>query len=478
VSDRIFFKLTIDIPDLDDLDPGSTSSSLEYDAELVFESESVFFIKIFYEDSESLDRKVMSWDPKYSYSLLSKFIVKEVLSPQRLKHIDFGNYYHAGMNSGVFSQEFNKTFFTIKPKGIRLIYEAAEQSDSKIYLNHTAFKLIELNYGYRTNSPQSGKEFRFEALNNIKDFIDFNNIQFIPEHSFFVNNKSSDNLISIKKEPCIRIRHEGISESDVKEHVDILCGLYSFYTNKKIDWKYSKIYADGKLFVEIRDVEEEGNEFVHGLFIWDFSQNPLNLIKNVNANELIANKEFALTLIDRFNYALKANDEAKFMILFSLLEQLRNYYILDGKIETEKAGNPPKLNRVKEEYQFIHGKDKTREYIQSALKQIIEIVDESEKQLFLLEIPLKVSGIRTMSMVNQFDSYFKFAGVDPNSYDLDFQELKSLRDNIFHGKQIPDKDYLNKVNWHEHLPRLTGELLIKLFGINDLKSISQQKVWR
>jgi hypothetical protein len=27
------------------------------------------------------------------------------------------------------------------------------------------------------------------------------------------------------------------------------------------------------------------------------------------------------------------------------------------------------------------------------------------------------------------------------------------------------------VNWHEHLPRLTGELLIKLFGINDLKSI-------
>lgn len=477
MTDRIFFKLTIDIPDLDKLEPDAKASSLEYDAELVFESNFSFFIKIFFDDSESLDRKVMSWDPKYSYSLLSKFKVMEVTSPQRLKHIDFGNYYHKGMSSSVFSQEFNKPYFTIKPKGVRMVYETAEQSESEIYLNQTAFRLIELNYRYQPNFSWRSEEFRFEPLNNIKEFIDFNKIKFIPEHNFFVNNKSSDNLVNIEKEPRIRIRHEGVSESEIKEHVDTLCGLYSFYSNKKIDWKYSKIYAEGKLFVEIKDTGEEENEYVHGLFIWDFIQNPLNLIRNVNAKELIANRELALRLIDRFNYALKANDEAKFMILYSVLEQLRNHYILTGKIENEKAGNPPRLNKVKEEYKFIYGTDKTNESIKSVLKQIIDIIDESEKELFLSEIPLKVSGIRIMSMVNQFDSYFKFANVDPKTYNLDFQELKSLRDNIFHGRQIENKDYLNKVNWYEHLPRLTGELLIRLFGISDLKSIDKKRVW-
>jgi hypothetical protein len=475
LDERIFFKLTIDIPDLDKLEPDAKKSELVYDGELVFETNSEFYIKIFFDYSERLDRKVMSWDPKYSYSLLSRFQVTEIISPNRLKHIDFANYYHKGMHSGTDSQEFNKQYFTIKPTGIRLVYEAAEQAESEIYLNQTAFKLIELSYRYQPNFPWRNEEFRFEPINNIKEFIRFNDINFIPEHNFFVSNKSSDKQVSIEKEPRLRISHSGATEAQVKGHVNLLCALYSFYTNKKIDWKYSKIYAEGKLFVEIKDTTQEDVQIIHGIFIWDFIQNPLNLICNVKTKDLIDNSDFVSRLIERYNYALKTNDETKFMILYSILEQLRNHYILTGQIEKEKAGDPPKLKKVKEEYKFTVKPDKTDDFIKDTLKRIIDIVDDSDKVLFEQEIQFKIPVIRLMTMVNQFDSYFKFANVDPEDFGLDFKELKSIRDDIFHGRPIRKKDYLNKVNWYEHLPRLTGELLIKFFGIDDLKTIEKKR---
>jgi hypothetical protein len=475
LEERIFFKLTIDIPDLDKLEPDAKKSELVYDGELVFETNSEFHIKIFFDYAERLDRKVMSWDPKYSYSLLSKFQVTEIISPKRLKHIDFVNYYHKGMHSGIDSQEFNKQYFTIKPTGIRLVYEAAEQAESEIYLNQTAFKLIELNYRYQPNFPWKNEEFKFEPINNIKEFIKFNDINFIPEHNFFVSNKSTDKHVSVEKEPRLRIEHAGATEIKIKEHVNLLCDLYSFYTNKKIDWKHSRIYAEGKLFVEIKDTSHEDVQIIHGIFIWDFIQNPLNLIRNVNAESLIKNSVFVSRLIERFNYALKTSDETKFMILYSILEQLRNHYILTGQIEKEKAGSPPNLNKVKEEYTFINGNTNTDKFIKETLRRIIDIVDDSDKTLFESEIQFKISGIKLMTMANQFESYFKFAGIEPKDFDLDFKELKSIRDDIFHGRPIRNKDYLNKVNWYEHLPRLTGELLIKFFGIDDLKTIEKKR---
>jgi hypothetical protein len=191
----------------------------------------------------------------------------------------------------------------------------------------------------------------------------------------------------------------------------------------------------------------------------------------------VENGEIVSRLVERYNYAINANDEVKFLVLYSILEELRNYYILAGEIEQERAGTPPNLNRVKEEYKFIHGTGKTNTLIIDTLRKISEIVDPNERELFDREISLKVSGIRIMSMANQFESYFRYIGVNPQRYSLDFNELKSLRNNIFHGRPIKDKEYLKKVNWFEHLPRLAGELLIKFFGIRDLKKIENKRLY-
>jgi len=472
LDERILLKLKIDISDLFKFDDNII---LEYEAELVFESNTNFFLKIFYEAADKHVARIMSWDPKYSYSILSKFTVVKVVTPTRLIHVDFCDYFYKGMSSSTDYREFGKEYFIIRLQGIKLVYEAPEQLESNFYLNQTAFRLIELNYRYNVNIPWKNEEFKFEPTNNIKEFIEFNNIKFIPEHNFFVNNKSTDLQVNIEKEPRFRIVHSCTTEREVKDHVNSLCDLYSFYTNKKIDWKHSRIYADGKLFVEIRETVQEENRGLHGIFIWDFAQNPLNLIRNVAPKSIIDNKELVSKLVERFNYALKIGNETKFMILYNILEKLRNHYILTGQIESEKAGSPPNPNKVRDEYKFMHGVSKTNDFIKKILKQITEIVAPEDKMTFESEIANKVPDIKLMSMSNQFDNYFKFANVEPKNYNLDFEELKGLRNKIFHGRRVDDKNQLDKVNWYEHLPKLTGELMIKFFGIDDLKSIDKKR---
>jgi hypothetical protein len=472
LDERILLKLKIDISDLFEFEGNII---LDYDAELVFESNTNFFLKIFYEPSDKHFKRIMSWDPKYSYSILSKFTVAKVVTPQRLIHVDFCDYFYKGMSSSTTYKEFGKEYFIIRLQGIKLVYEAPEQLESNVYLNHTAFRLIELNYRYHMNFFWKNEEFKFEPINGIKEFIEFGNIKFIPEHNFILNNKSTDIQVNIEKEPRFRIVHSCTTDKEIKDYITVLCDLYSFYTNKKIDWQHSRIYVDGKLFIEIRDTVQEENRDLHGIFIWDFAQNPLNLITNVNPKTLIDNKELVSKLVERFNYALKVGNETKFMILYNILEQLRNHYILTGEIESEKAGNPPNINKVRDEYKFVLGIKKTNEFIKGILKQITEIVDPIDKEAFESGISAKVPDIKLMSMSNQFDNYFKFTNVDPKNYKLDFEELKGLRNKIFHGRHVDDRSQLDKVNWYEHLPKLTGELMIKFFGINDLKTIEKKR---
>lgn len=474
MSERILFKVRINIPDLDKFDPFAQPCETDYEVELVQECNS-HYLKIFFEGNQALDRKIMSCEPNYSFSLLSKFEVVEVISPERLLHVDFCEYDHKGMKS-VTIDESGKQYFTINLKGIRLVYENSHQGDTEVYLNNTAFPLIEMNYRYAPNFPWKNDEFKFEPRNNLKEFIPFEKVRFIPEQNFYISNKSTEKRINIVKEPRLRLRHDNATQSEIMKCVDILCALYSFYTNQKIDWRTSKVYAEGKLTIESRETQEEENKFVHGIFIWDFIQNPLNLIQNVDPLQLISNSDLVLRLIDRFNYAMRASDETKFMILYSILEELRNHYILTGLVEAKPDGTPANLNRVKEEYRFVYGVDKTDSYIGECLISITKIVDESEQSMFADEIPYKVSAIKLMSMSSQFKSYFKFLGVDSLPYELDFKQLKSLRDTIFHGRPIKDKEYLKKVIWYAHLPRFVGELMIKFFGISDLKAIDKKRV--
>lgn len=204
----------------------------------------------------------------------------------------------------------------------------------------------------------------------------------------------------------------------------------------------------------------------------------MNLVLNVSGEKLLGKVLTIVSLIERFNYSLHAPDETKFMILYSVLEQVRNEYILDGLIEQDKAGNPPDLKKVKEEFVFNVSNAEANSAIRSALETLIPKIDAAEQDKFKAELSGKISFIKMNTMTDQFESLFMHLGIDPGKFDLDFKTLKQLRDHIFHGKLLdPEKiSYLKKATWYSSLPKLTGVVMLKYFGIADLATIPKTRL--
>lgn len=164
------------------------------------------------------------------------------------------------------------------------------------------------------------------------------------------------------------------------------------------------------------------------------------------------------------------------MILYNILEQIRVQYILEKKIELEKAGDPPKLNKVTQEYEFKESRTQVDKNIRAALEKVSEIIIDDQKEDFKTEISHKVKNIKLMSMANQFISLFNYTNINPSICNLDFDEIRLMRNKIFHGNPIEDLEieYLEKISRYDRFPRFVGIMLLKYFGIDNLNEIEKK----
>ncbi|MDT0676476.1 hypothetical protein [Autumnicola musiva] len=468
MNERTIFNLKIDIKDLN---ISSENTEKIFKTELLVDEakNNEISLKIFYDDE--LGRQIMSWTQFHSDNILKRFHFVDVQEPENLKRIEFLDYRVKGMHTSTDFHESGKQFIILKLTGVKKIFYNTYKDSSIIYLNREAFKLIELNYIY-THSLFWDKEYKWKPVNNIQNNIEFNKISFVPKHKFTHENNSSQKVV-IKKDPIFHIEYSELKVNDINDHVKLLCKLYSFIIHENIDYSISRIFTENELHVEIKDVtNNEVNS--HGLFWFDFGQNPLNFILNVDSPHLLKNLNFLSKIIDRFNYALRTSDESKFMILYNILEQIRNEYILSGKIDTNLAGEKPNLKKVVEEYNFNISKRKTDKFISQSLETIADIISEEDKELFIKEIKFKLTPIKVKSMSNQFKSLFEHLNIKPEEFEIDFKELKSLRDAIFHGRPINENlNALREINRYDKLPKFVGRIILKYCGIEDLKNIER-----
>lgn len=321
---RTFFKLKINIDELDNFYPNQQKCSKIYETELIIDDKNnnEIQLKIFFDEKESLGDKIMQWNHINDYNIVDYFQATEIIKPENLLEIDFLNYRCKGMGNSTAFYEFNLKYFTIKLTGIKKTYSNSEKLSSTIYLNQQSFGLIELNYQYNQHFPWSNKEYNWKPTNKIKEHIKFGNISFKPEHKFINSTKNHLEKISIKKEPKLSIEYNDLNQSEIKKHIELICALYSFYSLENIDYSLSRIYTEDKLHIEIRDVSNSISKDYHGIFRWDFFQNPLNLFINVDAKQLLENSNFYKKIVERYIYSLNTSGESKFMILYSILEQI------------------------------------------------------------------------------------------------------------------------------------------------------------
>tara|TARA_R110000824_G_scaffold209263_2_gene395060 strand:+ start:2892 stop:4334 length:1443 start_codon:yes stop_codon:yes gene_type:complete len=473
---RTIFKLQINIDELDKIYPNQQECSKIYQTELIIDDKNnnEIQLKVFFDEKEYLWEKVVQWNHINDYNLVDYLQATEIIEPENLLEIDFLNYRCKEIGNSSSFYEFGLQYFTIKLTGIKKTYSNSEKLPSTIHLNQQSFGLIELNYQYNQHFPWSNEEYNWKPTNKIKEYIKFENVAFKPEHKFINSTKNSLEKILIQKEPRLTIEYNDLTELEIKKHIDLICAVYSFYSLENIDYSKSTIHTKDKLHIEIRDVSNRISKDCHGIFRWDFFQNPLNLFINIDVTQLLEDSDFYKKIVERYIYSLNTSGESKFMILYSILEQIRNEYILDKKIEKEKAGDSPNLKKVTEEYSFKLSKTKTDKFIKTTLEDITKIVSEEDKELFRSEIKYKLKPIKVVSMINQFKSLFDYIQIEPKEFDLDFLELKRLRDSVFHGQPISENlEKLNQINLYKCLPKFVGTVILKFSGINDLKNIKR-----
>lgn len=118
------------------------------------------------------------------------------------------------------------------------------------------------------------------------------------------------------------------------------------------------------MFVELRDTAQEENKFVHGIFILDFAQNPLNLIRNVDAKGVVENFWLVLFMLSMFRitafvvfliYSVPSNSQDE-LILFDSLIQVNAFPVLHPKTDLVDEIYREKLPEV---YRYKRGDGRT-----------------------------------------------------------------------------------------------------------------------
>lgn len=467
-EENIIFNVNIHIPESFEILPiASEPLSSSHECELIINSKDDIILKIYFKKEEFFDVKFIHWEDDYNGNITSEIEVLEIISPKTLTHIDFVGHRCKTIKSSV-PYDSNYSYFTISLSGIRLIYKSDDKRDSTFYLNDTSFNLIESGYSYNLLFPWSCEKYEWKPTNKYINTVKFHELNFIPEHNFYTLNKNHKELVKIAKEPRLRIQHSNLTENKIKKHVRLICDLYSFYSQQPIDYCVSSIYAEDKYFYEVREVSNEpSNEYPHGLFAWKFHRNPMNLLINIKSHSLFNNLDFVSSIIERYTYAIRSKGETRFMLLFNVLEQLRNQYILDGKI-----GN---IKKVQEKYHFIIDDSTVKTQINGFLEQLLEIIIDSQKESFKSQITNKARNIIYMPMKAQFDSLIKFTNINPEDFKLNFSKVVDLRHEIVHGKSINTQqtNLLEQINRYNCFPTFIGTLMLKYFGIEDLENITK-----
>jgi hypothetical protein len=367
--------------------------------------------------------------------------------------------------------EDEKVIWELSFDSIRYAFENTSQGNEKneFFLNNNTSLIVARNYNHNPIKLPWQDDWKYQpthknpqgfAFGMIRYKLDFE-IKLIEEKTFLKD--------IIVKMPRIIVEQANISAVEIRKHVNMICKLSSFYCHEKIDYNFSRIFAEGKLYIEIKNELKNTTPAEDGIFWVAFRRNPDNLILNVNCETTLNNEEFIYNIIDKFNNAMNADGETRFMLLYNILEQIR----------TASGIN------VKSKYSFnVKDKNEEKELINEPIRQLLNDISDkikddgnNEPKFFKDSINGKISQLKYKTMPNQFVEFFKIFNLDQAKYRLDFNKLFDIRNTFFHGNAL-DQDQkieLMKVNDFECLPKFVGHAFLKYLGIDDLEKINLLK---
>lgn len=349
---------------------------------------------------------------------------------------------------------------TIGLNGVIISKPQREQHDSIFSLSTNSHHLIERGYSINDFEFSSRNEFSWIPKLNKSFPIVFGDVTFTLEHNFTLPEGSRGPEVIIKKHPVLRITGKGLDTEIHCKHARAICTLLSLFLNDNIDFNYSKVSGlNTSDFLywsksNLPQIEKKRGNFSH-LFHYDW----INWIQNFDTHKAVQEEAFLRHIVPRFNLAMASKGETRFMLLYNVLELIRNKTI-DSLKENTRSSNRLRL---------VQGKEKVERKIKHQLKALQNLIAQEDKEIFLSSLDGKAAQILYIPMNSQFDDFMKTLGLTADNYGVNFKELISLRNEIFHGALTSIQSHeVSEINKLARFPTLVFCCLLRFFGFKNV----------
>lgn len=455
-----FHCLDIEFPDVDFnsyYSRGKTEIEKIHHAHLYANDEKIE-LRIFYDDQTYFGEKLTTWGSNIDPKKFGSFIKVEVTNNdtnERLQKVDLSEAtFLSGTNSTSYYEGENK-YVIVRIDTVKLYWNPVEDKNNtgEFYLDDKGFRVVEPFYSFlspKTWDKNDGN-FNIGRMKGSKRFYKLGKSTFRPEFNFVANDDYKNRTATVTKEPKIQFKYKnGITEKEAVSYGDVVLMLASFYYHIKIDYIYRRIHLPENT-ITIRNIEQKNFYNRSGNLLgfeicWNFNK----FLQESCQTETIKNIALLSKTITLFNQSHLVDNSSAFLIRYNIIE------ICD------------KQKRKNIKFKLALDKKQTKEKQDEALKILLETININEHEDFKKRWQNVLGNLQYKPMKNQLVSFLESQGIDPNTFPVNINNLKELRDKITHGSiDNVDIELLRKAN--TLLYRINGILILNLMGIKDWK---------
>lgn len=414
---------------------GMDLSNSDYDSRVIYNQRNPEYLQltIYYKQSDFLFEKFELLQEK-GISILS--IIKPKINTYKWEFPDILDFSQSRIIDIQESHywEHNKKPVIITIDNIDILVNSRFSGDGRFKLTKNIFQHLDeyIRYGSLGSHHWDDKFIR-KDLN--RETI-FGPINFIMSFEHFYERNYSKQNINIQRDAYLTITDttEELTDAQLLEIGKSLCLLMSLYWEKPIDFFIANIRINNVENYRTREVLKYSNHFIddsQDFLLKEKFETFYDFARSIDYEKFRAYSNILHEIIPRILKTKNVDEISAFMILYNIVEKIRNYFLSNSLGEKKFI--------IKEEFDFIHGKDKTNEIIKNKIKEIKEIVAESDKEEFESKASDKVTFIRKTGLKDQLDSLLIYLELDPKSYKINFINLINIRNDIYHGK-LPKED--------------------------------------
>jgi hypothetical protein len=412
---------------------GGNIFNKEYDTRLVYNQRNPEHLQltIYYRQADFLYEK-LEFLHKKGINILS--IIKPKTSIHKWEipdKFDFSNCNLIDIHES-HSREHNKKPVILIIDNLEIISNTRYAGDGRFKLTENIFNHLDsyIQYGQLGNYDRTDKFIQVDSNRKTK----FGPVNFMLSFQHFYNRNNSTKDINITRDAYLNITDdsETLNDDDLINLGNSLCLLMSLYWEKNINFFIATIRIiniDNYRSREIHKFSNDNFDKSTEYHLKDSFKTFYDFIESINFEKYIIHQEFLKDSIPRLLRTKNVDDISAFMILYNIIEKIRNYF-LSNKIDA-------KIFSIKEEFDFTVSKRETEKFIKDKIKEIEVIITQSDKEEFNLKASDKVNFIKKTGLIDQFENLISFMTLNPTKYEIDFSTLIKIRNKIYHGN-IPD----------------------------------------